>query len=265
MRSHLVSLLFWEICYLLLVYITVLLTLAGLPGVDMDIQFGFHNTMKFMMPCHLVVGQNLSWIRDPLRRMEVLEERELTEDAMNEVETQYQKMGSGIQLVEEWAGALEQKMRKTKREFDEHPKKTERTQRDESGPSEFLRILPRARRHCIRTCSRRRRVCRSLLPIPVCLGPPFPKKISQDWVLPLFFLLGWQENRGEPFSEFGKITWRTFQMNQEREKACPSRKSPQPLKDDGWTTILSFWGGLSWRALMGFVFLNVVIRESFLG
>lgn len=53
-----------------------LVTLAGLPDVDMDIQFGFHNTMKFMMPCHLVGGQNLSWIRDPWRRMEVLEERE---------------------------------------------------------------------------------------------------------------------------------------------------------------------------------------------
>lgn len=103
-------------------------------------------------------------------RMEVLEERELTEDTMNVLK--------GMNLGGSTADS-------------------------QASFSEFCHVLGDT---YIRTCSRRRRVCRLLLPIPVCLGPPFPKKIPQDWVLPLFFLLGWQENRGEPNGEFAKIT-----------------------------------------------------------
>ena len=80
--------------------------------------------MRALLPPLLLLGTKILLgyvIRG--ETVEILEEKQVAEQAAEEVEVQYERIGAGIQLVEERTEKLEGKMKRTKKEFEEHQKR----------------------------------------------------------------------------------------------------------------------------------------------
>ena len=86
-RSHLIFPVFWELASLATVYLAILTTTAAMPGFDVDTHFGFHTTMRVLLPPLLLLGAKvlLSYIVRG-ETVEILQEKQVTEQAAEEVE-----------------------------------------------------------------------------------------------------------------------------------------------------------------------------------
>ena len=117
----------WELLNLAAAYMSVAISARLFPKtehLDMDVLFGVHTTLWVFGPI-FILGAFKMIVGFALRyeTMEVLQEQEITEAALEEVETNYVKLGHGVTLTNERADGLMKKVVGTKKEFEEHQKR----------------------------------------------------------------------------------------------------------------------------------------------